>query len=142
MSSTERRRHEAEAAFAGHATSHHGPEETAELGSSSATLAASQPPRHKEATDSLATTLPTSPLANDTLTPGSSASTGADDSGVGIHPETEAEVQTKAHAPVTEPISVPYLLVGGGTASFAAMEAIHAKDPQAQVCFTVSLSLC
>lgn len=36
--------------------------------------------------------------------------------------------------PVPEvPTSVPYLLIGGGTASFAAFRAIRANDPKAKV---------
>lgn len=32
------------------------------------------------------------------------------------------------------PQSVPYLLVGGGTASFSAFRAIKSADPKAKVC--------
>ena len=46
----------------------------------------------------------------------------------------EAPVQAEEPAPLPEvPAHVPYLLVGGGTASFAAFRAIKARDAKAKV---------
>ena len=39
------------------------------------------------------------------------------------------------------PDNVPYLLIGGGTASFAAFRAIKSVDPTAKVCFLFVCSL-
>lgn len=41
--------------------------------------------------------------------------------------------QTEALAPATLPSHVPFLLIGGGTASFAAARSIRARDPGAKV---------
>lgn len=50
--------------------------------------------------------------------------------------------QTEALAPATLPSHVPFLLIGGGTASFAAARSIRARDPGAKVSVLILLIKC
>jgi apoptosis-inducing factor 1 len=49
--------------------------------------------------------------------------------------KTRAPVTKTPSDPAKIPSKVPYLLIGGGTASFAAFRAIKSRDPKAKVIF-------